>query len=139
MAIFTLGTSGVGKKLAKYVLARLETDASGRACDPETDPGTIEHILPENPAQSWTAMFPEQLWEANVYRLGNLTLLEPGLNRQVGNGEYPQKVAAYAQSQYRLTRDIVELAPEQWTPELLNERQRRLAARAVHRWRADFA
>lgn len=139
MAFLPLGTSGIGKRLAKYILARFESDRSGRACDPETDPGTIEHVLPENPSSSWTASFPEHLWEQNVYRLGNLTLLEPSLNRRVGNADYAQKVEAYKQSTYMLTKDIAEAAPEEWTPELLDARQRRLASRAVHLWRSDFA
>jgi len=46
-ALLTIDTGGQRKKLAKYILARLEQDLSGRACDPDTDPGTIEHILPE--------------------------------------------------------------------------------------------
>ena len=37
------------------------------------------------------------------------------------------------------TAKIADLAPEEWTPALLEERQRRLAARAVRLWRSDFA
>jgi hypothetical protein len=138
-AQFTIETSGQRKRLAKYTLARLETDASGRACDPDTDPGSIEHILPENPTEGWEATFPRTQWESAVYRLGNLTLLEPALNRQVGNAEYGEKVVAYGASTYALTRAIPELAPEEWTLALLDKRQQLLAARAVHLWRADFA
>jgi hypothetical protein len=138
-ALLSVDTSGQRKKLAKYILARLENDRSGRGCDPETDPATVEHILPENPSDSWTAMFPREQWESSVYRVGNLTLLEAALNRTVGNNEYADKLAAYPQSSYFLSRDVIEMAPEQWTPELLDARQRRLAQRAVHLWRADFA
>ena len=121
------------------MLARLESDASGRSCDPDTDPGTVEHILPENPADSWEESFPHGLWEESIYRLGNLTLLESATNRHLGNAVYSEKLSAYAQSGYTLTRRIPEIAPEQWTPELLDERQRQLAERAAHLWRADFA
>ncbi|MGH7794580.1 MAG: DUF262 domain-containing protein [Candidatus Binatia bacterium] len=137
--LLAVDTGGQRKKLAKYMLARLESDRSGRECDPETDPGTVEHVLPENPSDSWSATFSHEQWEANIYRLGNLTLLEAPSNRSVGNGDYPEKRTAYAQSAYVLTRDVAETAPEQWTPELLEARQRRLAQRAVHLWRADFA
>jgi hypothetical protein len=68
-----------------------------------------------------------------------LTLLEAALNRRVGNGEYAEKLSAYTQSTYRITRDVVEIAPEQWTLEILEARQRRLSERAVHIWRSDFA
>jgi hypothetical protein len=136
---FTVDTSGQRKKLAKYILSRLEHDASGRAVDPDTDPASIEHILPENPVDSWEAGFPRERWEMAVYRLGNLTLLEPGANRRVGNADFAAKAAEYARSGYGITRNVVEIAPQEWTPALLDERQRRLAARAVQVWRVDFA
>ena len=138
-ALLAVNTRGQRKKLAKYVLARLERDAAGRACDPETDPGTIEHILPENPVDAWEEAFPAERWEASVYRLGNLTLLEPAANRNVGNSVYTGKLDAYRNSGYALTRQLPEMAPERWTPELMDERQRRIAERAVHLWRSDFA
>jgi len=138
-ALLSVDTSGQRKKLAKFILCRLESDRSSRVCDPDTDPGTVEHILSENPSEAWSAMFSREQWEAAVYRVGNLTLLEAALNRSVGNGEYTDKLSAYAQSTYRITRDVVEIAPEEWTPELLEARQRRLAERAVHIWRSDFA
>ena len=138
LARWTIDAAGRGGKLARYVLARLETDAGERAVDPETDPGSVEHVLPENPAGEWAEVFPPDRWEAAVHRLGNLTLLERTLNREVGSAGYPTKRAAYEKSRYALTRAIPDLAPEAWTPALIDERQRRLAARAVQVWRADF-
>ena len=139
-ALLVVRTRGQRKKLAKYVLARLEQDAAGgRACDPETDPGTIEHILPENPVDAWQETFSAERWEASVYRIGNLILLESATNRRVGNDDYAGKLDAYRRSGYALARQIPEMAPEVWTPELVDERQRRLAERAVYLWRSDFA
>ena len=139
VALLAVDTRGQRKKLAKYILARLEQDAAGRACDPETDPGTIEHILPENPVDAWEEAFPTERWEVSVYRLGNLTLLEPAANRNVGNSIHTGKLDAYRNSAYALTRQLPEMAPERWTQELMDERQRRLAERAVHLWKSDFA
>ena len=131
-------TSGQRKKLAKYILAKLECDVSGRACDPETDPGTIEHILPENPLDVWAASFPREQWEASVYRLGNLTLLEASANREVGNADYTLKKVKYGTSIYSLTKAIPNSAPDEWTLALLEKRQHDLAGRAAHIWRVDF-
>ena len=128
-ARWTIGRSQRGK-LAKYVLVHLEADASGRESDPEADPATVEHILPENPAGEWAESFPPERWDAAVDRLGNLTLLERTANRAVGNAAFAAKRAAYATSSYWLTRRITDLAPEEWTLPLLEERQRELAARA---------
>jgi hypothetical protein len=121
------------------MLSRLECDCSGRACDADTDPASIEHILPENPSDEWEEEFPREHWESSIYRLGNLTLLEPSANRKVGNLAYADKSAAYESSAYSLTKRISEMAPEHWTLDLMNKRQRELSARAVHLWRSDFA
>lgn len=137
-AALVVDTSGQHKRLAKYILCRLEEDMTGRPCDPDTDPATIEHILPENPADAWCALFPKDKWEGNVYRLGNLALLESGSNRTVGNAEYDQKRDAYAVSMYATTKRIAADAPEQWTPELLEARQQLMAKRAVHIWRSPY-
>ncbi len=138
-AMLDVPTSGLRKQLAKYVLCRLEEDAGDHPCDHETDPATIEHILPENPTEPWEQAFPHERWDAYIPRLGNLTLLESNRNREVGNRTYEEKLSSYADSSYALARRIPEAAPEQWTPELLEARQRRMAERAVHLWRSDFA
>lgn len=135
---FSVETGGQRSKLAKYILSTLERDASGHAIDHETDPGTIEHILPENPSEYWEQYFRPELWESSIYRLGNLSLLEASTNRAIGNQPYPDKVPAYAASSYQITRNIAELAPTEWTLDLLNERQKRLAVRARHIWRVDL-
>lgn len=138
MASLVIGASGQHKRLAKYILCRLEEDASRHTCNPETDPATIEHILPENPAEDWGHSFPKELWDAYVYRLGNLALLEASQNRMIGNADYEKKRSAYANSQYQTTKKIAEIAPEEWTPALLESRQRTMAKRAVHVWRSQY-
>ncbi|HFD87118.1 MAG TPA: HNH endonuclease, partial [Gammaproteobacteria bacterium] len=137
-AVLTINTGGRRRKVAKYILCHLETDQSGRACDPDTDPATIEHILPENPTADWAEQFPEEKWDEYIYRLGNLALLEPSLNRQIGNRPYAEKLEGYARSQYRTTSTLPDLAPEAWTPQLVEHRQRKMADRAAHLWRSDF-
>ena len=109
-------------------------------------PATPTPIRPplsiSSPRTRWTvgrSTFRARRWEAAVYRLGNLTLLESTANRRVGNASFIEKLCAYGQSAYALTRKIPEIAPEQWTLDLLDARQQHLAERAVHLWRADFA
>ncbi len=83
------------------------------------------HILPEKPAETWKEIYPSEQWESGGRRLGNrnLTLLEVYANREIANESYRNKLAVYEQSVYALTRQIVEMALEQWTPELLDKRQ----------------
>jgi hypothetical protein len=135
----SVDTGGQRKQLAKYILARLEADASGRPCDPDTDPATIEHILPENPSREWEATFPPDQWPGAVYRVGNLSLLEPNINRDIGNAPFAAKMPRYAASRYELTRSVAGRGHAEWTLDILEARQRDLSRRAVHLWRPDFA
>lgn len=137
-SLLTIETTGQKKRLVKYILSRLESDASNRAVDFETDPATIEHVLPENPNADWDATFSDDEKDANLYRLGNLTLMEAGPNRAIANKPYADKLPVYQTSTYELTKALPNLAPTEWTPALVAERQRQLASRAARVWRIDY-
>jgi hypothetical protein len=138
-SLFAPDSTGQGSKLVRYIMARLEGDASGRNCDPDSDPGTVEHILPVNPSASWELSFPRETWERYVDRLGNLTWLEPALNRRVGNADFAVKLDAYRTSRYRLSNALPDQIGDEWSPAKLDARQAQLARRAIHLWRVDFA
>jgi len=132
-SLLSIPTKGQKKKLVRYILCQLEKEASG--IDINEDSFSIEHILPEMPSAAWQQDFTDAEVEQMVYRLGNLTPLEPSLNRQIGNDVYANKLAIYQQSVYKLTQNIVA---EEWTPDSLARRQNSLAKRAVSIWKSDF-
>lgn len=145
----------------RYVLAKLtqavELDAYG-----ETE-GTrwlkryaegaayqIEHIFPVAATPECVAEFGDASgsW---TQRLGNLTLVEQGINSSLGNQPFSAKVPVYAQSQLLLTRAITEkprvgintrinaavtdLEPfDRWTPVEVDNRQSQLAGLAAAVW-----
>jgi len=137
-AELTIRTGGQSAKLARYVLCRIESDVSGIARDWLADPGSIEHVLPENPSQEWDAVIAADRQMQFIYRVGNLTLLERRLNRDAANLPFEQKRALYAESEYRMSRALDEHAPSEWSTAAIEARQDRLAHRAVAIWRADF-
>lgn len=132
-SLLSIATKGQKKKLVRYILYKLEVDASN--IDVNEDAFSIEHILPESPSDDWRQNFTDAQIEEMAYRIGNLTPLEPHLNRRVGNESYQSKRAVYQQSVYTLTQDLVA---EEWSPNALATRQKHLAQRAVHIWKADF-
>ncbi len=69
----------------------------------------IEHILPQNPSFDVAAVFDKPT-EYNLYvaKLGNLTLLEKTINSAVSNNIYTEKCPGYLQSQFLLTKSLVE-------------------------------
>ena len=136
-AQLAIDTAGQNKRVVRSILAQLEADASGASVTAD-DPFSIEHILPEQPAPAWDATFPAGRADACVYRIGNLLPLEIARNRDVGNADFRTKLERYQSSQYRLPRQLAEFAPTEWSPELLDRWQARLADRAVHLWRVPY-
>ncbi|MBW4639052.1 MAG: DUF262 domain-containing HNH endonuclease family protein [Gloeocapsa sp. UFS-A4-WI-NPMV-4B04] len=132
-SLLSISTRGQKRKLVRYILGKLEADASSRRDD--EDSFSIEHILPEVPTDEWLQSFTNAQVEEMVYRLGNLTPLESSFNRDIGQQNYQVKRDKYQQSVYTLTQRITA---EEWTPDTLAARQRYLAQRAVHIWRSDF-
>jgi hypothetical protein len=131
-----LRSAGQRRKLTRYVLAKLESGVSGRNRDWETDPFTVEHVLPENPGPAWDPELTRDGSRAWIDRIGNLTLLEPTKNRDVGNDSFARKSTVYATSGYELTRRI---DGTEWSKERIEARQDELAAIAARVWRSDFA
>jgi len=126
-------TASRNKKIMRYILCKLEKQASGQDVDFDSTSYTLEHLLPQNPGQGWDA-FRDRDLEALTYRIGNMALLEAGLNRAMGNADYAGKRQVLAQSALSLTRRIAEENAE-WTPERIEARQRVLAGIATSVWR----
>lgn len=122
------------KKLARYTLYKLEAQLSeSNAYDYETDPGTIEHILPESYPEAWQNDFTEEDFERNVFLIGNLTLLEASKNnKEAGGKSFEEKKEIYKTSQFALTKAITD---PQWTPNNIKKRQEYLAKLATAIWK----
>jgi hypothetical protein len=60
--------------VVRYILFELERQCSGKDFDIENSQISLEHIFPENPSESWSAI-DETTQEHLLYRLGNMTLL----------------------------------------------------------------
>lgn len=118
-------------KLARYILFTIE-NLSGKSLNFETDDGTIEHILPQNPPKEWRVSVPEHKHEDIVNKIGNLTLLEAKLNKRSGTKEIGEKVEIFKESQYEITNKI---KTEKWGEEEIFNRQKILAKRAKSYWK----
>ena len=121
------------RQLVRYVLLALENQISGNGRSYEGDSATVEHILPENPDESWLAIFPEP--SAYIYRLGNYTLLEAAANRKIERKQLAEKKIEYLKSGYKLSNNFGWNA---WTPIQLNDRQRWMAKIATAIWRLNY-
>lgn len=116
---------------AKYVLGMLEKAADAKASRPErpldwTSPSvTVEHIVPVSEGTD------DDLF-IKINQIGNLTLLEKRLNRQLGSSGFSKKRELYAQSEFALTRAVAEA--DTWTTDDISARTTTLAALACLAW-----
>lgn len=131
-ADFALAKMQAPNKLIRYVLFAIENQLSGNSRSYEGDGATVEHILPENPDEGWLAVFPEA--SADIYRLGNYTLLEAGSNRKIERKQIGDKKVEYLKSGYKLSSSF---GWTEWTRHQLNDRQRWMAKTATAIWRLN--
>jgi len=119
--------------LPRYILYRIENHLAGTSLSFESDQGTVEHILPENPDEHWVQAVPEYL--NDIYRLGNYTLLERSLNAQAARLPLAGKRPLYAASGYELSR---RFAWDDWNHSNIEARQKWMAKQALACWRLNF-
>ncbi|HEY6349337.1 MAG TPA: DUF262 domain-containing protein [Candidatus Angelobacter sp.] len=121
------------RRVVRYILFQLEKHLSGKDYDIESERYSLEHILPENPADNW-GQFTEEQFEDSVYRLGNMTLLEASRNRGIGNLPFSRKKPIYAASQFEITKNIA-VDNDDWNQARLAARQAWMANQATSIWR----
>ncbi len=120
------------KKILKYIFSEIEKQAGGNRIDLEDDSNTIEHILPQNPNDEWD--WDDTLLERSINRLGNLTLLEKNLNKEIANNQYLEKLKVFNNSNFNITKSLNNEYPEEWTENTINSRQTKLANFAKTIW-----
>lgn len=126
-------TQSRNNRVVRYILCALEKHLSNQDYSFTSDSFNIEHVLPQNPEAGWEAFSDEEA-EVLVYRLGNMTLMQTGANKDLGNSPYPAKRAAFEQSGFAITRKLAEDHAE-WTPDRVAAHQNWMAAQATAIWR----
>ena len=122
-------------KILKYIFAELEKQTYRVDINRDSELYTIEHIIPEAGGDSWIYLGDDVL-ERCVYRIGNTTLLEKNLNRDIGNESFEKKKDAYGKSSIKLTQEIAQNT--EWSEESITKRQETLAKSAKTIWRLQF-
>ncbi len=126
-------TQARNKRVVRYILFEIEKHASNNSYDFESDSYNLEHIMPESIQEGWDHI-EDRDHDQFVYRLGNLTILNKSVNRDLGNSEFEAKKEKYAESEFSLTKRIATENSE-WTPERIAEHQKWMARQATAIWR----
>ena len=128
-------TNNRNKKVVRYILFEIEHQQSGQEFDFESATYNLEHILPEHPSQAWDHI-EENGQDRLIYRIGNMTPLEAGKNRDAGNREYAAKRSVYQHSTFHITRAVAEHY-DTWNEHKIEARQKQLASVAAGIWKID--
>jgi hypothetical protein len=120
--------------IARYTLgalnAKMETDG-GLGISDEV---TLEHILPRNPSNDWK--FSAEEVREYVELVGNLTLLEKGTNKGIGNKNFKAKQSsAYSKSKLAINASLARKT--EWTKSAIESRGAAFAKIALTVWRVD--
>lgn len=126
-------TQSRNNRVVRYILCALEKHLSGQDYSFTSDSFNIEHVLPQSPQAGWEA-FSDDEADALTYRLGNMTLMQAGANKDLGNAAYALKRAVFAQSGFGITAKLAADHAE-WTPERLAAHQNWMAVQATAIWR----
>lgn len=127
--------------IARYTLAQindhLESDPERQVAE-RSGRVTLEHILPRNPGKAWGPILAKVDGMTEfVDLIGNLTLLEKGKNRGLGNAGFKEKKdKGYATSGLAINRSLRD--EDTWTIDSIVTRSKNLAKVAKDVWRADY-
>ncbi len=126
-------TDAPNNRIVRFLLCALERHLSGQDYSFTSDAISIEHVLPPNAPDGWGGFSNEET-DALMYRLGNMTLLQSGANRDAGNQECGVKRETYQQSGCALPRRVAE-ENAAWSPDRIAARQSWMADQATSIWR----
>jgi hypothetical protein len=101
---------------------------------------TIEHILPQNPADGseWKRLFFPQQHKKYLHCVGNLVLLSRRKNSEAQNFDFQKKKQKYFTSKtgvspFALTTQV--LTEQEWTSETIEKWQQERIAKLKEVWR----
>lgn len=106
------------KGLVQYILSKMERRENKNAILIDI---SIEHIYPEKPDKNWYTLSDSY----NLMRIGNLALLDSGLNSEIGNKSYSlKKKAILKKSKIITTKKVFENA--QWEEQDIIDRTQKI-------------
>ena len=126
-------TQARNKRVVRYILFEIEKHISSDSYDFESESYNMEHVMPESINEGWDHI-ADRDHDQFVYRLGNMTILNSRVNRDLGNSDFEVKKEKYQESEFFITRRIAH-ENSSWHPGRIAEHQKWLARQATAIWR----
>jgi hypothetical protein len=129
---------------ARYLLSKIEEHEhkETQQVAGDTRKVNLEHILPKNPSSTdWKdtiASIGRDELDDYTYRLGNLALVSSAVNRRVGAQGFERKKEILFEKEEHITFTKMVAGYPSWLRADIEDRQRKLAKRAVRVWHIDI-
>ncbi|QIW16827.1 hypothetical protein A4G20_01705 [Pasteurellaceae bacterium RH1A] len=124
-------------KIARYIYSEIEGKMGGNKLDPDDNSITIEHILPQNPNDSWGNIKSNDR-EKYTYHIGNMILLEKNLNKEAENDSFERKIEIFRKSKFKQVSELVislENDKRSWDGKSIEKRANALSKYAADIWK----
>jgi len=101
----------------------------------------LEHVAPQTENEHWSmALYgndseAKKNYESDISRIGNLTLLDKGLNVQIQRKPFSDKKESYLKSNFAISRDLQDLPV--WNMKVINQRTQWLSEMFHIFWAVD--
>lgn len=128
----------------KYILWKL-SDPTGETI-PDINIIETEHIMPQTLSEDWYVYLIEKtrktrdeiglMWEENLNRIGNLTIMKGDWNARNSNKLFEVKKSNYINSEFTVTSELSSLS--EWTFDGIEERSAVLSHKALAKWLWKF-
>ena len=112
--VYYASTDTKQKGLVQYILTKIERKENKNAILINT---SIEHIYPEKPNKDWERLVDNE----NFMRIGNLVLLDSGINSKIGNKPYEQK-KQYVQKKSKIITTKKVFENKEWKESMIEDR-----------------
>ncbi len=129
----------LGTELKREILLKLDGLLTEAGATYQRNTITVEHVLPQKPGpdSEWLRNFTPEEREAWTDRLANLVLLSRSKNASAQNYDFEEKKTKYfdtkQQPPFALTTQVIR--EQEWTPQVLEKRQRELISLLASEWR----
>ncbi len=111
--------------LAKYILCKIERSRTHVDKPNEfslTTEDNLEHIYPQTPMKGKVEILKDKVL---LHSIGNLLILERGINSKLSNKSFSEKLKLYKDSKHSITEDISKV--KKWSDKEIKNRTNKLA------------
>lgn len=129
------------KRIARYTLAKInnylvkQAGGAEQVVNPDAKTVNLEHVLPQGCNAVWRSAFPPKVDpEEYVYRIGNMTLLNTKINRDVADRSFTDKKSIALDGSSLKVNEVFK-DKLSWADREIEQRQDSLAKTALATWK----